>query len=115
MPPRIERYAFGSITIDGVMYDADVIVLPERVVADWWRKEGHSLAIEDLTVVTARRPRILVVGTGAYGLLRVPRDTLATLKSLGMEVAVQRTAEAVATYNRLARGGDVAACLHLTC
>jgi hypothetical protein len=35
VPPKIDSYEFGRIVIDGREYRADVIILPERVVADW--------------------------------------------------------------------------------
>ncbi len=115
MPPRIEHYAFGTVTIDGTTYRSDVIVLPDRVVPDWRRKEGHSLALDDLSEIVAHAPATLVVGTGASGAMDVPRETVAALEALGVEVITRPTGEAVETYNRLAPDGRVAAGLHLTC
>ena len=115
MPPRIERYSFGEMTIDGETYTADVIVLPERVIPDWWRMSGHSLAMDDLRDVIARRPRVLVVGTGDAGAVEVPEETRRMLEGAGIEVIAEPTAKAVETYNRLAPAGDVAAGFHLTC
>src|SRR5439155_5489531 len=37
---RLERYSFGRILVDGQEHTRDVIVLPGRVVGDWWRREG---------------------------------------------------------------------------
>src|SRR5919106_83368 len=45
---RLENYSFGRLMVDGQEHTRDLIVLPERVVSDWRRREGHSLAIEDL-------------------------------------------------------------------
>ena len=42
---RLENYSFGRLTVDGQERARDLIVLPDRVVSDWWRREGHSLAI----------------------------------------------------------------------
>ena len=61
----IDDYAFGRITIDGQSYTSDVIVLADGVRDGWWRKEGHSLAIEDLDAVAAAAPAVLVVGVVA--------------------------------------------------
>jgi len=115
MPPRIDRYAFGTITIDGTTYRSDVVVLPDRVVSDWWRHESHALAVEDLSDILAEPPDVLVVGTGASGLMRVSGSTLAALEARGVEVVVEPTEKAVRTYNRLAGERQAAACLHLTC
>ena len=48
----------------------DVIVLPQRVVRGWWRRQGHGLVLEDLSEVLDELPERLLVGTGAYGLVR---------------------------------------------
>src|ERR687887_2322633 len=45
---RLEDYSFGRVTVDGSEQTRDLIVLPDRVVTNWWRRDGHSLAIEDL-------------------------------------------------------------------
>lgn len=115
MPPTIAHYAFGTITIDGRTYRSDVIVLPNRVVPNWWRRSGHSLVLDDLGEIVADPPSTLVIGTGAHGGMSVPAETRAALEDLGIEVIAEPTGKAVDTYNRLARRGRVAAGLHLTC
>lgn len=59
---NIGAYSFGSITINGETYAHDVLVFLERVKANWWRKEGHTLSIEDLDEVLSERPEFLIVG-----------------------------------------------------
>ena len=116
MAPTIESYEFGRIVIDGREYRADIIILPDRVVADWWRLAGHNLAPEDLKEVVAAEPKILVVGNGAYGAMEIPEATVLHLESRGVKVEKYDTAGAVARYNELAAAGEaVAAALHLTC
>jgi hypothetical protein len=51
---RIEGYRPGRVVVDGVEHTRDVIVLPERVVTNWWRRDGHSLVIDDLEDVLDR-------------------------------------------------------------
>ena len=115
MPPRIEHYAFGTVTVDGQVYTSDVIVLPDRVIPNWWRKSGHSLVADDLQSIAEGAVRILVVGTGSPGMMKVPGRTIRALGERGIEAVVEPTDRAVETYNRLAPRGGVAACLHLTC
>jgi hypothetical protein len=43
--PRIEGYRFGHVVIDGDEQKRDVIVLPDRVLMDWWRADGHRLVL----------------------------------------------------------------------
>ena len=53
---RIENYSPGRVVIDGVELNRDVIVLPNRVLRNWWRRDGHSLVIEDLDDVLDELP-----------------------------------------------------------
>jgi hypothetical protein len=112
---KIEHYSFGKITIDGHTYTSDVIIYPGRVDASWWREEGHSLHVSDLTDVINAKPEILIVGTGFTGLMRVPRETLTHLESKGIEVYVKRTSKAVEMFNELQGNKVVVAAFHLTC
>ena len=48
---KIDKYNFGSITINGKEYTKDVIIFPDRVSAPWWREEGHNLSLKDLKEV----------------------------------------------------------------
>jgi hypothetical protein len=112
--PVIDRYGFGHVTIDGREETRDVIVLPDRVVRDWWRKDGHGLVLEDLDDVLDELPGHLVVGTGAYGQLRPDREALETLRARGIDVEVLPTGEAVERYGQL-DPRTTAAALHLTC
>jgi hypothetical protein len=112
---KIEHYSFGKITIEGKTYTSDVIIYPEKVNASWWRKEGHNLQVVDLTDVIDANPQILVIGTGATGLMRVPKETISHLQSKGIEVHVARTGEAVEIFNKLQKDKIVIAAFHLTC
>jgi hypothetical protein len=79
---RISEYSFGHIVVDGEEHSRDLIVLPSRVVGEWWRRDGHSLVPEDLDEVMDELPERLIVGCGAYGRLQ-PHD-------LGRGEAVRR-------------------------
>ncbi len=114
--PRIGAYRFGGIEIDGRTYTSDVVILPSGVSDNWRRAEGHTLAPGDLAAVLEACAKVLVVGQGAYGYLKVPRETLTCLKQAGIEAVCMPTGRAVEVYNeRCRRGEAVAAALHLTC
>ena len=70
--PRIEAYQFGRVTIDGQTYTHDLIICPDGIRADWWRKEGHGLCPEDLDAVIHLDPEVLIVGCGRDDRLKVP-------------------------------------------
>ena len=111
---RIEGYRFGRILVDGEEQTKDVIVLPERVLTNWWRAEGHGLVLADLEEVLEELPAHLIVGTGAYGRLRPDPKTLDELRERGVEVEALPTEEAVRRYGEL-DPVRTAAALHLTC
>ncbi len=111
---HIERYSFGSITIEGITYTKDVIIFPDRVFSPWWRKDGHLLHKEDLDEVLNETPEVLVIGQGNMGAMSVPIKLIDELRAQGIEVITARTGKAVDTYNEL-KGKRVIAALHLTC
>jgi len=115
----IEKYEFGRIRIDGKDYSRDVIIYggdePVKVDGSWWRKEGHRLDKADLEAMVRAKPEVLVVGTGYYGQMKVPPETLDFLNSLGIEVQAAETKEACQKYNELRDIRKVVAALHLTC
>jgi len=111
---RIESYSFGHIVVDGEEATNDVIVLPKRVFRNWWRRDGHTLVLEDLREVLDELPQHLVVGTGAYGRMRPDPETLERLRERGIEVEALPTDEAVRRYGEL-DAAQTAAALHLPC
>jgi len=112
----IDEYSFGRIVIDGKTYRQDVIVYPDRVKPNWWRREGHSLCLEDLEEVLRDPPEVLVIGTGYVGLMKVPREVREKLEEMGIQVVVEKTGKAYRTFNKLlSEGRRVVAALHLTC
>ncbi len=112
--PRIEDYRFGRIVIDGKEQTRDVIILPDRVVPNWWRQEGHALVLADLTDVLDDLPGRLIVGTGASGQMRPDAGMMDALRRRGIEVEAEQTNEAVRLFNE-ADAATTAAALHLTC
>jgi hypothetical protein len=111
---RIEDYSFGRIVVDGEQHTRDLIVLPDRVVADWWRRDGHSLALEDLADVEDELPPRLILGCGAHGRLRPPEAVIEALRARGIEVEALPTPDAVRRYGE-SDPRRTAAALHLTC
>jgi hypothetical protein len=110
----IDEYEFGRVTIDGEEERRDVIVLPNRVVRNWWRQEGHELVLDDLLQVLDELPERLVVGTGAYGRMKPDPKALGELQKRGVAVEALPTDEAVRRYREL-DPARTAAALHLTC
>jgi hypothetical protein len=114
--PTIEDYAFGRVVVDGETHTKDVVILADRVRANWWRRRGHEVCAEDLHEVLAASPEVVVIGTGAYGAVEVLAEARAVLEQAGAEIVAEPTAAACETFNRLrAEGREAVAALHLTC
>lgn len=110
----IAPYEFGRITIDGIDYDSDVIVYPDRVDARWWRKEGHRLCVDDLKGILGEQPETLVVGSGYLGRMIIDPAVSEVLKQEGITLVAQKTADACTAFNRLKESQKVIGAFHLT-
>jgi hypothetical protein len=111
---RLDGYQFGRIVVDGRQETRDLVVLPDGVVRDWRRRDGHALVLDDLREVLERLPERLLIGTGAEGRMRPDPATLERLRGRGVQVEVLPTAGAVRRYAEL-DPARTAAALHLTC
>lgn len=112
----IEKYEFGRIVIDGKAYTDDVRIIDGKVLPKWWRKEGHFLDTGDLEEVFAYSVKILIVGTGHSGLMKVGESVRKYCKEHDIELIEMITAEAVSKYNEISKKGKgVAGAFHLTC
>jgi len=110
----IAGFRFGHVLVNDRELTRDVIVLPNRVIENWWRREGHELTWVDLEDVADELPGRLVVGTGADQRMRPDPDVLHRLQERGVEVEYLPTDRAVARFAEL-NPAETAAALHLTC
>jgi hypothetical protein len=111
----IVSYDFGRINVYRQNYSKDLLVFSDRVKTGWWRKKGHRLQFENLKEVLETKPEVLVVGTRYYGEMMVPAETRKQVESTGIELIIQKTAEACKIFNSLVESKKVVAALHLTC
>ena len=123
---KIDSYSFGNIVIDGKSYSSDVIILKDRVISNWWRREGHKLCLNDLKDILTtpfsppseggeRGGEVLVVGTGASGMMKVLKEVRDYFKSKGIVLIEERTEKACRIYNKLSNSRNISSALHLTC
>ena len=111
----IDSYQFGIIVVSGQQYTSDVIIFPDRVKDNWWRKTAHQLCLDDIAEVLTEKPEVLVVGTGASDLMKVLPEVKQSLEAQGIKLIVETTDKACHTYNQLSHSQKVVAALHLTC
>ena len=111
----VESYRFGRIVVNDKNYWSDVIIFPDRVEDNWWRKSSHRLYLDDIAAVIAENPEVLVVGTGMSGLMEVLPEVKQTAEARGIGLIVEPTEKAYQTYNELCHSRRAVAALHLTC
>ena len=102
---RFENFSFGSIRIDGVTYEHDVVIdrgeirkRKKNASKQYQDAFGHTaLSIEEDLPWKCRR---LVVGTGAYGRLPVMKEVKCEAERREVELLVFPTTEAIKAHRR---------------
>ncbi len=116
----ISHYSFGSLVFKNQKYTKDLIIISkegkEYINSSWWRKEGHILQVEDLKEVWESKVEYLIVGTGAYGLMKVSSEVREEAKKNGILLEEYPTSQAVKRFNDLyTQQKALAGAFHLTC
>jgi uncharacterized protein len=106
-------YGEGYVMVNGARIERSVVVLPDRILADWAATRFEELAPEHLAALAGLGREIVLLGTGAR--LRFPaREILSPLIRAGIGVEVMDVQAACRSYNILmAEERKVAAALLL--
>lgn len=115
---RFSDYSFGSVRVDGMTYDRDLIIDRGKIRK---RKKGASRKFRGAyghTPLSAAedipwRCRRLVIGTGAAGALPVMPEVRDEARRRDVELVILPTAQAIGVLTETA--DDTNAILHLTC
>jgi len=115
---RIDRFTFGSIRIDGVVYEHDVVIARGQVRKRKKKSSkpfrdafGHTpVSIDENIPWDCRR---LVVGTGADGALPVMDEVKQEAARREVELMTVPTREAIRALQAAPK--DMNAILHVTC
>jgi len=112
----IEDYHFGSMTVRGEVHESDVQIFPSDEIKSWWRKTSHEVFLDDIEEVWQDEPEIIIFGTGSPGMMTITDEVKEKIKSLGIEMIIEPTKEAVERFNELKKEERrVAGFFHLTC
>ncbi len=117
---EIENYKFGKIKINGRQYGNDLIILPDKIIPNWWRKQGHLLQQQDLEEVwkvgQEGKIDILIIGTGAEGMMSVDGKVNEKAEQLGINTIAKKSKEACEIYNKQRKQyQNTVLAIHLTC
>lgn len=112
----IEEFTFGSIKINGEIYEEDIMVDWEDEVKDWRRKESHLIDVNAVQKALMKFPEVIVIGTGESGVAQVLDDTKKEIEKRGVELIIEETPRAVGIFNDLEdQDKQVIGLFHLTC
>ena len=115
---RFSGYSFGSVRVDGVAYDHDLVIDRGTIRK---RKKGPSRPFRGAgghTPLSAAedipwRCRRLVIGTGAADALPVLTEVREQARRRGVDLVIVPTAQATGVLAKAT--ADTNAILHLTC
>ena len=117
---KIDGTDFGTITIDGTLYDHDVIVRPSGEVVKRKKKlskriygTSHIISAEEAEYVYEEGCTEMIVGTGQYGKVTLSPEAELFLRRRGCEVIAEPTPRAIEIFNE--KKGEKLGLFHVTC
>jgi hypothetical protein len=120
MKPKIDRTMFGSVTIDGEVYERDVIIRLGGEVKKRKKKlskavygTSHTISLDEARHVYQKGAERLIVGAGQYGMVHLSDEAAAYLAKKDCQVDLLPMKKAVKAWNEAQ--GDVIALFHVTC
>jgi len=124
MKPTITETRFGSITLEmggkSVAYHHDVVIRPSGKVQKRKKKlskqvygTSHTISLAEANHIYQEGAEMLLIGTGAFGMVKLSDEAAGFFEEKGVEVESQPTAEAAQVWNELQ--GAVIGLFHVTC
>lgn len=120
MKPCIDRTKFGAITIEGAVFEHDVMIRLNGQVEER-KKElskavygtSHTISLDEARHIHEAGAERLVVGAGQYGLLALSDEAAGYFGHKKCQVELLPTHEAIRTWNETE--GAVIGLFHVTC
>jgi len=104
------------MTISGKRYTSDLKIIKGQIYPNWWRKTGHSIAVDEIIDIINAKPDYFVIGSGKFGLMKVSDKLRRLLSDCGIQFIVEPSKTAVKIYNQMyADGKNIAGAFHLSC
>jgi hypothetical protein len=120
MKPIIDHTDFGSITIDQVQYDHDILITLSGEIKKRKKKlskkvygTSHILSREEAKFIFEKGAEGLIIGTGQSGQLTLSEEAIAYFNKKKCEVKLLPTPAAMKLWNHSA--GNNIGLFHITC
>ena len=120
MEPRINRTQFGSVTIDGKVFDHDVIIRLDGQVKKRKKKlskavygTSHTMSLAEAEHLYQDGAERLLIGSGQEGRVELSEEAATFFARNRCQVELLSTPEVIPVWNRAE--GAVIGLLHVTC
>jgi hypothetical protein len=120
MQPRIDRTRFGSVTIDGKVYEHDMLIRLGGALEKRKKKlskaiygTSHIISLAEARNVYQKGAELLLIGTGQSGTVTLSQEAAAYFKRHRCQVQLLPTPEVIPVWNQAE--GAVIGLLHVTC
>ncbi len=120
MEPKIDRTQFGSVTIDGEVFDHDVIIRLGGRVEKRKKKlskavygTSHTISLAEAEHLYQEGAEQLLIGAGQHGRVELSEEAATYFARNRCQVELLPTPEVIPVWNRAE--GAVIGLLHVTC
>ncbi len=120
MQPKIDRTMFGSITIDGDVFEHDVLIRLGGKIKKRKKKlskaqygTSHIVSLAEAEHVYQKGAERLIIGAGQFGLVELSDEAVAYFEQRGCQVDLMPAKEAIQVWNDAQ--GSVIGLFHVTC
>ena len=120
MKSHIDGTSFGSITINGITYENDVVI---NLAGEIFKRKkklskaiygtSHTLSKDEAKFVYEKSAEQIIIGSGQYGLLNISKEAESYFHKKGCSVDIFPTPEAIKQWN--ASTERVIGLFHVTC
>lgn len=120
MIPKIDKTVFGSITVEGVLYDHDVLI---RLSGDIKKRKkklskavygtSHVISIDEAKFVYEDKAEAIIIGSGQNGTVKLSDEAKEYFDKKKCKVKLLATPEAIALWNK--SDGQIIGLFHVTC
>ena len=120
MKPRIDQTSFGSITIEGTVFEHDVLIRLSGQMEKRKKKlskavygTSHIVSLAEAKHVYEKGTQRLIIGAGQYGTVTLSEEAAEYFKRKQCQVDLLPTPEAIGVWNEAE--GSVISLFHVTC
>ncbi len=120
MKPSIDRTQFGSITIEGDVFEHDVIIRLNGLVEKRKKKlskavygTSHIISLDEAKHVYQKGVERLIIGAGQYGTVELSDEAADYFNRKKCQVKLLPMPEVIRAWNEAE--GDVIGLFHVTC